>query len=368
MSASSDAAPATRTDTLTLHLRTPVADERPVYVVGNFNNWEVADPRYRLQPAADGYRIDLPTGELEFPFEYKYTKGDWSHVELDRYGNTTNNRRQAYPHAEVHDYVPRWELNGLSYNPALLPKIEVLTIEGHIPDNIKTRRIAALLPHDYYESDKRYPVLYLQDGQNLFDEHAPFGNWAVDKKLAVLQEQGLGDLIVIAIDHAKEKRAKEFTPSYNTTLGVGEGRRYVRFLADRLKPYVDGQYRTLSDRTHTGIGGSSMGGLVSIYAGLMYPELYSKLLIFSPALWVAPNIARYAMGAYEWGGTQIYLYAGAAESKNMVPNVQRFKAALEGAGLHEFDFKLSIDPHGTHNEEAWGREFGKAIRWLFPGA
>ena len=349
-----------------MHLRTPLDDERPVYVVGNFNNWEVADERYRMQRDANGdYRFELPVRGLVFPLEYKYTKGDWSHVELDRYGNITNNRRQEYPHAEVFDYVPRWELNGLSYNPALLPKIEVLSEQGGIPENIKTRRIAALLPYDYYQSDKHYPVLYLQDGQNLFDDNAPFGNWAVDKKLAVLQEQGLGDMIVIAIDHAKEQRAKEFTPSYKTTLGVGEGRKYVRFLAQRLKPLVDERFRTLPGRAHTGIGGSSMGGLVSIYAGLMYPELYSKLLIFSPSLWVAPNIARYAMGAYEWGRTKIYLYAGAAESKTMVPNVQRFKAALDDVGMHDFDFKLSIDEKGTHSEEAWGREFGKAVTWLF---
>ena len=110
-----------------------------------------------------------------------------------------------------------------------------------------------------------------------------------------------------------------------------------------------------------------MGGLISIYAGLMYPEVYGKLMIFSPSLWVAPNIHFNAIRFEQPESSRIYLYAGGKESENMVPNIRRFKEALEQKG-HEgqmMDFKLAIDPNGQHNEHRWGREFPSALEWLF---
>ena len=247
-----------------------------------------------------------------------------------------------------------------------LPKIEVISENFEIPQLIQTRRIAALLPHDYYDTDKRYPVLYLQDGQNLFDEYAPFGNWSVDKNLATLFEEGFGDIIIIGIDHAGDKRIKEYTPSYTTKLGRGDGKKYVRFLSDTLKPFVDKKFRTLPDRAHTGIGGSSMGALISIYAGLMYPEVYSKLMIFSPALWVAPNIHFHFLNFDHSQDVKAYLYAGGEESEKMIPNIENFKSAFDKKSIQaNFEFKLTIDPKGKHNEAHWGREFPKALKWLF---
>lgn len=99
----------------------------------------------------------------------------------------------------------------------------------------------------------------------------------------------MADIIIVSIDHAEDERIAEFTPSYRTRLGVGDGKKYARFLADTLKPHVDQHFRTLPDRVHTGIGGSSMGGLITIYAGLMYPEVYGKLMVFSPSLWVGAD-------------------------------------------------------------------------------
>ncbi|MEM9260869.1 MAG: alpha/beta hydrolase-fold protein, partial [Bacteroidota bacterium] len=223
-----------------------------------------------------------------------------------------------------------------------------------------------LLPHDYYETDKRYPVLYLQDGQNLFDDQAPFGNWGVDKRLAVLSELGKGDIIIVSIDHADDQRVAEFTPSFRTRLGRGDGKKYVRFLADTLKPYIDDHFRTKPEPQYTGIGGSSMGGLISIYAGMMYPEVYDKLMIFSPSLWVTPNIPFQLVDLTNEFNGRIYLYGGAAESATMVPNLERFKDQLsQHQGATTVEFRLEVDPDGQHNEARWGEEFPKAIEWLF---
>lgn len=252
------------------------------------------------------------------------------------------------------------------FNASFLPEKVIISESFEIPQLIKTRRIAALLPYNYHNSGRQYPVLYLQDGQNLFDDYAPFGNWGIDKKLAMMAEQGKGDVIIVAIDHAEEERIEEFTPSYNTRLGRGQGKKYVRFLADTLKPYVDQHFRTLPDRRHTGIGGSSMGGLISIYAGLMYPEVYSRLMLFSPSLWVDPNIHFHLVSFLEPSDLKIYLYGGGKEGSKMVENLVWFKNTLESQGMAEsIDFFLSIDPDGHHNEERWGREFPKALNWLF---
>lgn len=351
----------------TFQLTTHPDDTRPVYISGTFNNWKVQDEKTRMTDLGNG-RFTLEFYEhIDFPLEYKYTRGAWNQVELNDYGNPTNNHRVERPVDIIMDKVHFWQMNGETNYPPYFPQIKVISDEFEIPQLIKTRRIAALLPHDYYETDKKYPVLYLQDGQNLFDDYAPFGSWEVDKKLALMKRRGMGDVIIISIDHAKEERIEEYNPGGNPKLGKGQGRAYVRFLAETLKPFVDNNFRTKPDRLNTGIGGSSMGGLISIWAGFMYPEKFSKLMIFSPALWVNPNIHFHAMRFTMTLNSRVYVYAGGSESKNMLPNVQRFKDALLKQEMNEPDLEieLSIDPEGQHTESQWGKEFPKAVEWLF---
>lgn len=358
----------TENDTLIFELTTPGEMDLPVYIVGSFNDWNANDASWKLEKNADGkYRLKVKNrSRLPNRLEYKYTRGSWENAELDEYGNEAKNRIITSDQPIASDFVPRWKQNGLNHNPKFLPEIHVISEHFEIPQLIKTRRIAALLPYDYHQSDRHYPVLYLQDGQNLFDDYAPFGNWAVDKKLAILAEKGIGDIIIIAIDHAEEERIAEFTPSMNTRLGKGDGKKYVRFLADTLKPYVDKHFRTLPESEFTGIGGSSMGGLITIYAGFMYPEVYGKLMVFSPSLWVAPNIHFQLMHFDEPLNLKIYLYGGNEEGTYMVPNMERFARAIEQQGItSNIDFHLSIDPQGKHNEARWGEEFPKAVEWLF---
>ncbi len=355
---------------LTIELTTTKDDSRPIYLAGTFNDWNTADHRFQMQEVKPGrFSFSFPS---DFPFsrpvEYKFVRGDWDQVEVDRFGNKTPNRKVAKPFGLIKESVMHWSTNGIAYDEKLLPNIKIITELFEIPRLIKTRRIAALLPHDYYQTNRRYPVLYLQDGQNLFDENAPFGNWGLTKKLALLSQRGMGDVIIIAIDHAEEERIKEFTPvTHNLQKGSAEGKKYVRFLAKTLKPYIDNNFRTISDASHTGIGGSSMGGFISIYAGLMYPHIFSKLMIFSPSLWVSPNISFNAIKDFKSFNSKIYLYAGGNESTTMIPNAKRFqemvlKKAPKGSKV---DFKSSIDPEGTHSEYHWGIEFPKAVEWLF---
>ena len=353
----------------TLRLLTTTDDDRPVYVAGTFNDWNARDEAYRMQAADEpgSYSLPLHLDRGINHVEYKYTRGGWEGVELAPDGSSTaNHSRYTSVPWLLPDHVERWASPGLHYDPALLPRIHVIHEAFEIPELIRTRRVAALLPHDYYDTDKRYPVLYLQDGQNLFDDYAPYGSWGVDKRLAQLAGRGMGDLIVIAIDHADSERISEFTPSFQTTLGRGDGRKYVRFLAETLKPYVDTHFRTRPEPAHTGIGGSSLGGLISIYAGILYPAVYEKLMIFSPSLWVTPQIPFSLMRLTHQYHGKIYLYGGAAESKTMVPNMERFqREILKQPGATRLDVRLAVDPFGQHNEARWGSEFPLAIEWLF---
>ena len=146
------------------------------------------------------------------------------------------------------------------------PIIEVIEEAYEIPQLNATRKISALLPHDYHETNKQYPVLYLQDGQNLFNPAAPYGDWAIDKSMAKLAEEGQGDIIIIAIDHGEQERILEYLPYNHPRYGKGKGSFYVQFMIEKLIPYINSHYRTLTDFQHTGIGGSSMGGLISYHA------------------------------------------------------------------------------------------------------
>ena len=247
------------------------------------------------------------------------------------------------------------------------PIIKIIEDAYEIPQLGRKRRIAALLPHDYEQSNEKYPVLYLNDGQNLFDEFAPFGNWAIDKELEKLAESGHSDIIVISIDHGGEDRITEYLPYFNPRFGKGEGALYIKFLEETLIPYVNKTFRTLPDREHTGIGGSSMGGLISLFAGLNHQEVFSKLLIFSPSLWIAPKIFQQAENFRPNLPMHLFIYSGGKESANHMPNVIRFKKRLVG-GKHDFDnidLHVELNPEGTHSEHHWRQEFPKAVKWLY---
>ena len=353
---------------LNILLTTDDDDNRPVYISGNFNEWHTQDTDFEMEKIGNGLYHYKFAADFAYPDEllYKFTKGDWSEVEIDQYGNRTENRSCSQHSGVRKEHVDRWRRNWLPFRENFLPKIELISEEFEMPQLNKKRKIWALLPHDYDQSEEHYPVLYLQDAQNLFNENAQYGNWEIDKKLAVMSEYKIGKIIVIAVEHAEQDRIKEYNVG-KTVLGVGQGKKYIRFITDTLKPFVDKRYRTKSEREHTGIGGSSMGGLVSIFSGLMYPEVYGKLMIFSPSLWVVPKMNFNGIDMDEPADTKIYLYAGGDESATMIKHVKQFKNNLLKNEFvsDKMKIKLSINMQGTHNEVYWSDEFPKAIEWLY---
>jgi predicted alpha/beta superfamily hydrolase len=349
-------------------LTTDEDDARPVYISGNFNNWHTQDKHFEMAKIGEGLYHYKFAHDFVYPTEmlYKFTKGDWSEVEIDKYGNRTENRSCKQYAGIRKEHVDKWRKNWLPFKPNFLPKVQLISDEFEMPQLNKKRKIWALLPHDYDFSESDYPVMYLQDAQNLFNENAKYGNWEIDKKLAVMSEYNIGKIIIIAIEHADKDRIKEYNVG-KTVLGVGQGKKYIRFITDTLKPFVDKKFRTKSEREFTGIGGSSMGGLVSIFCGLMYPEVYGKLMIFSPSLWVAPKMNFNNLDFSEPADTKIYLYAGGNESETMIRHVKKFQNnMIQNAFVSDtMKIKLSINNEGKHNEIYWSDEFPKAIEWLF---
>ena len=356
-------------DTLKIELKTPPSDKRPVYITGNFCKWLPDLEEFKMTKVApDQYEFQFPAGlDLPYPLEYKYTRGGWDQVELDRYGQPHPNR-VVYGHGDLlTDYVIRWQKD-IAKKQDLAPIVEVLSETFEIPQLNKKRRVHVLLPHNYYDQpDRHYPVLYMTDAQNLFGEGSPYGNWKIDQSLTKLAGEDKANVIIVAIDHAGEERIQEFSPYDNPRLGKGLGLMFLRFLTDTLKPHVDNHYRTKRDRLNTGMGGSSVGGLLTIYAALMFPNVFGRLMIFSPSLWISQRIYFDAIHFFEPFETRIYLYAGGKEGANMIPNVNKLEETLhnQGFGYSRVKIKTSIDPKGQHNEKRWSKEFPEALKWLY---
>jgi len=242
----------------------------------------------------------------------------------------------------------------------------VLSTPFVIPGLGRERTVRIYLPPGYEHSRQRYAVLYMHDGQNLFDDATSYaGEWGVDETLnALAKSRGL-KLIVVGIDHGGTERIHELNPWDNPQFGKGEGEQYLAFVVNVLKPWVDRHYRTRPDARHTAIMGSSMGGLISSYALGHYPAVFGSAGVFSPAYWLAPQVFADTETHPPPRTARIYFYAGGSETDTMVPDTKRMVALLKQAGLPRRNLEVVINPVGRHNEAAWRAEFPRAVAWLF---
>jgi predicted alpha/beta superfamily hydrolase len=351
-----------------------------LYLAGSFNTWNPAAPAQAFARNPDGtYQLTLPasaTGTIEF----KCTRGSWATVETDVQLQDIANRRYTIGSgpATVELQVAGWKDaagsgGGSCQSTALQPNVRVLSTAFQIPQLGRTRRVWVYLPNDYATAPaKRYPVLYLHDGQNVFDACTSFsGEWGVDETLSQLQQQGLDATgsIVVAVDNGGADRLNEMSPWNNPQYGGGQGDQYVDFMVQTLKPYIDQQYRTLTGREFTGIAGSSMGGLISTYAALKYPQVYSKVGVFSPAFWFAQApLFQYLRQHQANPATRFYFVSGTQESQTMVPLMQAMRDSLAKGGVPAANLSLNTKADGQHAEWFWKREFSAAYQWLMQPA
>jgi predicted alpha/beta superfamily hydrolase len=231
-----------------------------------------------------------------------------------------------------------------------------------MPQLNRHRRIWIYLPEGYTASKKKYPVLYMHDGQNVFDNKTSFaGEWGVDEAMDTLGSL-VKKSIIVAIDNGQEKRLNEYSPYDMEKYGKGEGIQYVDFIVKTLRPYINKNYRTKKCRKHTFTAGSSMGGLISLYALLKYPKVFGGAGVFSPAFWIAPQIKADVAERSKKIKGKIYLYAGKQEDGAMVPDLL---AMFELLHQHS-KAKLTtvIRSEGKHNEASWRKEFPVFYKWM----
>ena len=254
------------------------------------------------------------------------------------------------------------------------------SLESRIFGNSRTIRV--LLPPGYdapENQSRRYPVLYMLDGQNLFDaclSDVSHQEWGVDETVQrLVAERKIPPLIVVGVDHAGKDRAHEYLP-YKDYVGgpdMGEpaGKRFPDFLTGEVMPLVDGRYRTLQGQPNTGIGGSSYGGVASLYALLAKPGHFGYGLIESPTLWVGmgqpvrdtdPLIAMPARVFMAFGGKEA---DDPAVSDKMIGLVRRVEANFRAAGYDDSNIRVVIEPEALHSEPAWASRLPGALTFLF---
>lgn len=342
-----------------------------IYIAGSFNSWNPGSAAHALVRQPDSsWQITLPAGTGSIQF--KFTRGSWASVEGNASGAQRPNRSFTYGNGDtVNLTVLSWEDlhsgGGGGGNSTANAQVQVLTDSFYIPQLNRYRRIWLYLPPDYNTATaKRYPVIYMHDGQNLFDNLTAFaGEWQVDETLSQLHSQGDHGAIVVGINNGGGQRINEYSPWVNAQYGGGQGDEYVDFLVQILKPWIDARYRTDSTRLGTAIGGSSMGGLISQYAAMQYQGVFSKAAIFSPSLWFSPAVYTQVTQTGKQHEMRFYILAGAQESSSMVSQATQLQNDLLSAGFNASEVQLVIKADGQHSEWFWRREFEAAYQWLF---
>jgi predicted alpha/beta superfamily hydrolase len=239
-------------------------------------------------------------------------------------------------------------------------QVSTFTIEA--PQLNMAKKIWVYLPKSYTANpDKKYPVIYMHDAQNLFDKktsHA--GEWEVDETLDRLG----ADVIVIGIEHGNDKQLEELTPFKNEKYGGGKADDYLDFIVNTLKPYVDKNFRTKTKARNTTIFGSSLGGLTSFYAVLKYPEVFGKAGVFSPSFWFSKDIYDMVEKSKKIKA-KIYFLCGDNESKDMVNDLNKMTKLLDENRCYCLKLQEKvIVKGGQHNEKLWREGFEKAYLWL----
>jgi len=361
-----------------------VVDELPeghdysksMYISGDFENWSGGSDEFKLTQNDKQYSITLPSEYCNLLF--KFTLGSWSSVELNSDEAALDNR--AYncsgSRETVNISIKNWTTAGgvKKLKSTARKNVQVFEEEFEMPQLNRKRKIWVYLPPDYDKTKEHYPVLYMHDGQNLFDNVTSFaGEWNVDETLDRLYNDLGFKLIVVGIDNGGKYRLNEYSPWDNPEYDKGDGAAYADFIVNTLKPHVDKTFRTRSDASNTAMMGSSMGGLISHYIGLNYSDVFGKVGVFSPAFWYAPQSFDLAKSQNLSKHQKMYLLAGGQEGGNVqfeqinqtVKDMNRMVELLKENDFPTENIDSKVVPFGKHNEKLWRESFEESIVWLF---
>jgi predicted alpha/beta superfamily hydrolase len=317
--------------------------------------------------------------------EFKITRGSWETVEKALDGQEIANRAVELSGDRVERItVAAWRDQ---FEPRTRPSTITGDVRYHEEFSSKilnnSRKLIVWLPPDYEkDSSTRYPVLYMHDGQNLFDDATSFaGEWRADETATRLIAEGrIRPLIIVGIENAGPTRAEEYTPTTDTRVLRGQtiteggnGAQYARFVVAEVKPFIDSKYRTLPDRANTAVCGSSLGGIITLYLGWKHTDVFGMCGVVSPSLWWDQRsmLVEFQTDNRWMRRTKIWLDMGTAEGSVIFPeghiiNARLMRSTMSRAGLKEgTDFKYFEAEGAGHNEQAWAERFDQVLLFLF---
>lgn len=350
-----------------------------VYIAGDFQSWQPGNADHRLEKTGDDvWEITLPLKPGQ-ALQFKFTLGDWERVEKGPAGQEVENRLHRVKGGETLDLqVGSWA-QGEKRLSSLTGNIELITV----PDFLDDRRVWVYLPPGYQEDpDRRFPVLYMMDGQNVFDAATSFaGEWEVDETLEKMIPAGrVAPLIVVAVANGGGLRTKEYTPWYSRDRkDGGEGGAHLQEWIAVLLPYIDANYRTLTGPGNTGLAGSSFGGLMTMFAAYTHADVFGMYGAFSPSIMWAGGQLPVMIDRAEKPDITLYLDMGTREVGNLQDNdhnglddhidsLRRLTGILTGQGfVGGWDLMVVEGENHRHNEAYWAQRFPQAVEFLFPG-
>jgi predicted alpha/beta superfamily hydrolase len=384
--------------------RTATPDQ-PIYFASSINGWNPADPDYVLSPRSDTrWQIVIDKIPANTTIAFKVTMGGWDREELDESGSSIENRslpkidRSKLAPGErpvIEIKVPQFRipapLSDVVRQSGPYRKLEVtgdvrrLAVQGGGGTGAieaLTRDLLVWLPPGYHAPEnagRAYPVLYLMDGQNVFEALPGLpGEWGVDETATELIEAGaISPLIIVGLPHAGENRLTEYLPFGSIQGNEAAGPEFVAWMRREVMPRVERAFRVASGPENTGIGGASLGGAISLYAATQHPDVFGRVIVESlPLLPDNGNAARaYLDSVSAWPG-KVFIGMGGREVSNNERDAERnamyrawaeeLDARLAAAGLGADARRLRINADANHNELAWAARFPEAVKFLFP--
>jgi len=349
---------------ISIHLTVPViqTDTNHYYLSGNINNWNPGELAFRFMSNQGKLIIEIPFTD-SIALQYKITRGNWSEVEVDKDGNQISNRSViTKKDTVIYVNVNNWA-DKISKKHTASPNVQILSDSFRMNAIASSAKIWIYLPASYQHSKKRYPVIYMQDGQNLFDKATTaFGTeWEVDETMDSLVSKGDREYIIVGIGSGDE-RLHEYLPYQSKTLGEAKGKEYAEFITKQLVPYIDSHYRTVKGAVGRSVAGSSMGALISLYCLMEYPAIFSAAGVFSCSFQVIDDFQHVLYKDPGKNKLKVFLYAGEKETKTLVEYTELMKKELQKN--KNISVKTLYIKDGEHSEYYWQKPFLEFVLWL----
>ena len=351
----------------------PTTVDSKIYITGSHDligDWNGAGKQ--LKEIAPG----LFTVSVEFnqtaQIEFKFTRGSFETVEKSKHGTEISNRIANVKLGKTTSKklnVEAWADEFAHSKPQITGDYSIIR---NFPSEFlpKDRDIIVWLPPSYYNAvDKKYPVLYMHDGRNLFDPSTSFSgvDWGVDEAMSSgIKNGSLIEAIVVGIDNTPD-RMSEYTPFPDPKHKGGNGENYVRFLVDELKPFIDSRFRTLADVANTHIGGSSLGGLISLYAGISRPDVFGTIIAMSPSIWWSNGKIIDWVLSHDLStrNGKIWMDMGTEELANSLAKTRELAKAIS-TNFPDYDgFEYREFKSATHSESSWRSRIHIVLSFIF---